>query len=173
MAFGRSFPEALQKAMRSLEKKNSTFTWNFEDELPELLEQIPIPTENRLLQVQRALASGASIELVHDKSGIDPWFLAQIQEINLIASEVAGASELNRDLLKKAKRFGFSDHQIAELRKTSVGEIAKLREKCEIFPVYKTVDTCAGEFEAFTPYHYSSYDLETEVKPRTRPAAIS
>ena len=172
MAFGRSFPEALQKAMRSLEKKNSTFTWNFEDELPELLEQIPIPTENRLLQVQRALASGASIELVHDKSGIDPWFLAQIQEINLIASEVAGASELNRDLLKKAKRFGFSDHQIAELRKTSAGEIAKLREKYEIFPVYKTVDTCAGEFEAFTPYHYSSYDLETEVKPRTRPAVI-
>ena len=172
MAFGRSFPEALQKAMRSLEKKNSTFTWNFEDELPELLEQIPIPTENRLLQVQRALASGASIELVHDKSGIDPWFLAQIQEINLIASEVAGASELNRDLLKKAKRFGFSDHQIAELRKTSAGEIAKLREKYEIFPVYKTVDTCAGEFESFTPYHYSSYDLETEVKPRTRPAVI-
>jgi len=172
MAFGRSFPEALQKAMRSLERKNAVFTWNFEDQLPELLQQIQVPTENRLLQVQKALALGASIDVVHDKSGIDPWFLAQIQEINLIASEIASTAELHRELLKRAKQYGFSDQQIAELRNTSSNEIVKLREKCELFPVYKTVDTCAGEFEAFTPYHYSSYDLETEVKPRTRPAVI-
>ena len=172
MAFGRSFPEALQKAMRSLERKNAVFTWNFEDQLPELLEQIQVPTENRLLQVQKALALGASIDVVHDKNGIDPWFLAQIQEINLIASEIASTAELNRELLKRAKQYGFSDQQIAELRKTSSSDIVKLREKYELFPVYKTVDTCAGEFEAFTPYHYSSYDFETEVKPRTRPAII-
>ena len=172
MAFGRSFPEALQKAMRSLERKNAVFTWNFEDQLPELLQQIQVPTENRLLQVQKALALGTSIDAVHDKSGIDPWFLAQIQEINLIASEIASTAELHRELLKRAKQYGFSDQQIAELRNTSSNEIVKLREKCELFPVYKTVDTCAGEFEAFTPYHYSSYDLETEVKPRTRPAVI-
>ena len=172
MAFGRSFPEALQKAMRSLERKNAVFTWNFEDQLPELLQQIQVPTENRLLQVQKALALGASIDVVHDKSGIDPWFLAQIQEINLIASEIASTAELHRELLKRAKQYGFSDQQIAELRNTSSNEIVKLREKFELFPVYKTVDTCAGEFEAFTPYHYSSYDLETEVKPRTRPAVI-
>jgi carbamoyl-phosphate synthase large subunit len=172
MAFGRSFPEALQKAMRSLERKNAVFTWNFEDQLPELLQQIQVPTENRLLQVQKALALGASIDVVHDNSGIDPWFLAQIQEINLIASEIASTAELHRELLKRAKQYGFSDQQIAELRNTSSNEIVKLREKCELFPVYKTVDTCAGEFEAFTPYHYSSYDLETEVKPRTRPAVI-
>ena len=172
MAFGRSFPEALQKAMRSLERKNAVFTWNFEDQLPELLQQIQVPTENRLLQVQKALALGTSIDVVHDKSGIDPWFLAQIQEINLIASEIASTAELHRELLKRAKQYGFSDQQIAELRNTSSNEIVKLREKCELFPVYKTVDTCAGEFEAFTPYHYSSYDLETEVKPRTRPAVI-
>jgi len=172
MAFGRSFPEALQKAMRSLERKNAVFTWNFEDQLPELLQQIQVPTENRLLQVQKALALGTSIDVVHDKSGIDPWFLAQIQEINLIASEIASTAELHRELLKRAKQYGFSDQQIAELRNTSSNEIVKLREKFELFPVYKTVDTCAGEFEAFTPYHYSSYDLETEVKPRTRPAVI-
>jgi len=172
MAIGRSFPEALQKAMRSLERKNAVFTWNFEDQLPELLQQIQVPTENRLLQVQKALALGASIDVVHDKSGIDPWFLAQIQEINLIASEIASTAELHRELLKRAKQYGFSDQQIAELRNTSSSEIVKLREKFELFPVYKTVDTCAGEFEAFTPYHYSSYDLETEVKPRTRPAVI-
>ena len=172
MAFGRSFSEALQKAMRSLERKNAVFTWNFEDQLPELLQQIQVPTENRLLQVQKALALGASIDVVHDNSGIDPWFLAQIQEINLIASEIASTAELHRELLKRAKQYGFSDQQIAELRNTSSNEIVKLREKCELFPVYKTVDTCAGEFEAFTPYHYSSYDLETEVKPRTRPAVI-
>ena len=172
MAFGRSFPEALQKAMRSLERKNAVFTWNFEDHLPELLQQIQVPTENRLLQVQKALALGASFDVVHDKSGIDPWFLAQIQEINSIASEIASTAELNRELLKRAKQYGFSDQQIAELRNISSSEIVKLREKFELFPVYKTVDTCAGEFEAFTPYHYSSYDFETEVKPRTRPAII-
>ena len=172
MAFGRSFPEALQKAMRSLERKNAVFTWNFEDQLPELLQQIQVPTENRLLQVQKSLALSASIDVVHDNSGIDPWFLAQIQEINLIASEIASTAELHRELLKRAKQYGFSDQQIAELRNTSSSEIVRLREKFELFPVYKTVDTCAGEFEAFTPYHYSSYDLETEVKPRTRPAVI-
>ncbi|MFM7491132.1 MAG: carbamoyl-phosphate synthase large subunit [Actinomycetota bacterium] len=172
MAFGRSFPEALQKAMRSLEKKNGTFTWNFEDELSKLLEQVKIPTENRLLQVQKALAMGASIELVHEKTGIDPWFLAQIHEINEIAKQIATVPDLTFEVLRKAKGSGFSDSQIAELRHTTFNDIFKLREKLELFPVYKTVDTCAGEFEAFTPYHYSSYDFESEVKPRTRPAVI-
>ncbi|MFM8192183.1 MAG: carbamoyl-phosphate synthase large subunit [Actinomycetota bacterium] len=172
MAFGRSFPEALQKAMRSLEKKNGTFTWNFEDDLTGLLEQMKIPTENRLVQVQKALAMGASIELVHEKTGIDPWFLAQIHEINEIARQIATVPDLTFEILRKAKQSGFSDSQIAELRHTTFNDIFKLREKLELFPVYKTVDTCAGEFEAFTPYHYSSYDFESEVKPRTRPAVI-
>ena len=172
MAFGRSFPEALQKAMRSLEKKNSTFSWKFDDQLPDLLEQIKVPTENRLIQVQKALAAGASIDDVHSACGIDPWFLSQIAEINTVAKEIESSAELSFDLMKKSKRLGFSDLQIAELRKTSSSDISKLRDKFELFPVYKTVDTCAGEFEAFTPYHYSSYDLETEVKPRSRPAII-
>ena len=172
MAFGRSFPEALQKAMRSLERKNSTFSWDFPESLPELLSVIGSPTENRLLQVQRALALGATIAEVHKISGIDPWFLAQISSINAMADEIRSASELTIELLRKAKRLGFSDQQIGELRKVTASEIFKLRDRFDLHPVYKTVDTCAGEFEAFTPYHYSSYDQETEVKVRNRPAIL-
>lgn len=172
MAFGRSFPEALQKAMRSLEKKNASFGWSFSDSLPDLLHDIAIPTENRLIQVQRALALGASVDEVHRRSGIDPWFLTQIQEINRMAEEIKGVSDLSFELLRRAKRMGFSDLQIGELRGTSWSDVAKIRDRMDLHPVYKTVDTCAGEFEAFTPYHYSSYDLETEVKPRTKPAIM-
>ena len=172
MAFGRSFPEALQKAMRSLEKKNSSFSWNFSESREELLKAVSVPTENRLMQVQRLLALGESITEVHQISGIDPWFLTQIQSINEMAISLREAAELSSHLLIKAKKLGFSDSQIAELRGIDTSEVLKVRERLEIFPVYKTVDTCAGEFEAFTPYHYSTYDQETEVKPRTKPAIL-
>ena len=172
MAFGRSFPEALQKAMRSLEKKGSSFSWDFTESLDELMERIAIPTQDRLIQVQRALALGASIEEVFAKCAIDPWFLSQIDEINRKAVEIKSAGELSLELLKSAKQMGFSDQQIGQLRSTSASEILKIRERLGLFPVYKTVDTCAGEFEAFTPYHYSSYDLESEVKPRSKPAIL-
>ena len=172
MAFGRSFPEALQKAMRSLEKKGSSFSWDFTESLDELMERIATPTQDRLIQVQRALALGASIEEVFAKCAIDPWFLSQIDEINRKAVEIKGAGELSLELLKSAKQMGFSDQQIGQLRSTSASEILKIRERLGLFPVYKTVDTCAGEFEAFTPYHYSSYDLESEVKPRSKPAIL-
>ena len=172
MAFGRSFPEALQKAMRSLEKKGSSFTWNIKEEKAFLLEQIKTPTEHRLVQVQKALALGASVAEVHEICGIDPWFLQQIVEINVTAKEIKTASNLDTKLLRHAKQMGFSDLQIAELRNTNREEIATQRTAFGIHPVYKTVDTCAGEFEAFTPYHYSTYDLETEVKPRTKPAIL-
>ena len=172
MAFGRSFPEALQKAMRSLEKKGSSFSWDMTESLEELMEKIAIPTQDRLIQVQRALALGASIEEVFAKCAIDPWFLSQIEEINRKAVEIKSAGELSIELLKSAKQMGFSDQQIGQLRSTSASEILKIRERLGLFPVYKTVDTCAGEFEAFTPYHYSSYDLESEVKPRSKPAIL-
>ena len=172
MAFGRSFPEALQKAMRSLERKNSTFSWKFKESLPELLSAISVPTENRLIQVQRALALGASIEEVHQISGIDPWFLTQIAIINQTAEEIKNAGDLSRELLRKSKRLGFSDAQIGEIRGVDALDVMRLRERYELHPVFKTVDTCAGEFEAFTPYHYSTYELETEVKSRTRPAIL-
>lgn len=172
MAFGRSFPEALQKAMRSLEKKGSTFTWTFSEDRKELIDSIKVPTENRLMQVQKALALGVSVNEVYQACGIDPWFLEQINLINTKAREVKDAHELSARLIRSAKKLGFSDQQIAELRGVARAEISQLRERYEVFPVYKTVDTCAGEFEAYTPYHYSTYDLETEVKPRTKPAVL-
>ncbi len=172
MAMGRSFPEALQKALRSLEKKGSEFDWNFTRSKEDLLESMRIPTEFRLQEVQQGLALGASIADVHKATGIDPWFLAQIQLINQLAEELKGCADLNQEILRRAKRMGFSDRQIGRLRGIDESEVRALRWRNLIRPVYKTVDTCAGEFEAFTPYHYSSYDLTSEIKPRTKPAII-
>ena len=172
MAIGRSFPEALQKALRSLERKGSEFHWDISDQLSELLEGMKVPTENRLQQVQQALSLGASIADVNQRTGIDIWFLNQISQINSMAQEIREAPELSPEMARRGKRMGFSDLQIARLRSTSEDEIRAYRHKLEIRPVFKTVDTCAGEFEAYTPYHYSSYDLETEVKERTKPAVI-
>ena len=173
MAIGRSFPEALQKALRSLEKKGSSFSWGIPDyELAKLLELMQIPTELRLRQVQQALHLGASVAEVHSATRIDIWFLSQIKAINDLAAIIAAAAELDRPLMLKAKRMGFSDFQLAELRGVTEDDIRRLRDRLEIRPVYKTVDTCAAEFEAFTPYHYSSYEDESEVKPRTKPAVI-
>ena len=135
MAFGRSFPEALQKAMRSLEKKGSSFSWDITESLEELMEKIAIPTQDRLIQVQRALALGASIEEVFAKCAIDPWFLSQIEEINRKAVEIKSAGELSIELLKSAKQMGFSDQQIGQLRSTSASEILKIRERLGLFPV--------------------------------------
>ncbi len=177
MAIGRSFPEALQKALRSLEKKGAIFSWNqkndpYQETLPELLEKMSIPTEDRLGQVQRALFLGATRDDVHQRTKFDPWFLAQIELINETASKVIGSVEMSVKLLRKAKRMGFSDLQIADLLNTSESEIRKRREIANLYPVFKTVDTCSAEFEAFTPYHYSTYEEETEVLPRTTPAVI-
>ena len=172
MAMGRSFPEALQKALRSLEKKGSEFNWDFTRSKEELLESMKVPTEFRLQEVQQGMALGASINEVHVATGIDPWFLAQIQRINELAEELKSNSDLNLEILRRAKRIGFSDRQIGRLRGIDESEVRALRWRHMLRPVYKTVDTCAGEFEAFTPYHYSSYDLTSEIKSRTRPAII-
>jgi carbamoyl-phosphate synthase large subunit len=172
MAMGRSFPEALQKALRSLEKKGSEFHWEFSRSKEELLESMKTPTEFRLQEVQQSMALGATINEVHFATGIDPWFLAQIQLINDLAEELKNSADLNLEILKRAKRMGFSDRQIGRLRGIDESEVRTLRWRHMLRPVYKTVDTCAGEFEAFTPYHYSSYDLTSEIKPRTKPAII-
>ena len=173
MAMGRSFPEALQKALRSLEKKGSTFSWSMDGEpLESLLSQIGIPTEGRLQQVQRALWLGSSVEEVHSISKIDPWFLAQIAAINDLADEIAKLTTLDTRLLRRAKANGFSDAQIAMLRSRTEAQIRGERTSANIHPVFKMVDTCAGEFDSRTPYYYSSYDQENEVLPRTRPAVI-
>ena len=121
MAIGRSFPEALQKALRSLEKVGASFKWRRED-LSELLGKIGTPTEFRLQQVQSALFNGASVDEVYKITKIDPWFLEQIRLINDQASLIASSGELTRELLKSSKVMGFSDAQIAELRKTNESE---------------------------------------------------
>ena len=174
MAIGRSFTESLMKALRSLERKEAIFTWpevsQFEKD--NLLKSICIPTEYRLQQVQKVMWAGATIDEVFGATKIDPWFLRQIQLINEYAQTLSQPGELTPAILKEAKSNGFSDAQIASLRGLSEEEVRRLRHHSGIRPVYKTVDTCAAEFEAFTPYHYSSYEEESEVRPRTTPAVI-
>jgi len=175
MAIGRSFSEALMKALRSLERKEAVFSWPAisETELSSLLQSMKIPTEYRLQQVQKAMWAGASIEQVYEATKIDRWYLRQIEIINEQAVVIAQPGELSKELLRTAKMQGFSDAQIAILRGAAEEEeVRKARHHLGIRPVYKTVDTCAAEFEAFTPYHYSSYEEETEVRPRTTPAVI-
>ena len=175
MAIGRSFPEALMKALRSLERKEAIFTFPQEISATErstLLESMKIPTEYRLQQVQKALWAGASMEEVYASTKIDRWYLRQLEIINQVARDIALPGELDTARLRLAKNHGFSDSQIAALRGITEADVRKARHHLNIRPVYKTVDTCAAEFEAFTPYHYSSYEEETEVRPRTKPAVI-
>lgn len=175
MAIGRSFAEALQKALRSLERKEAPFSWpapGTAAEVVSLLKAIEIPTEYRLQQVQRALWWGASVDDVFTATKIDPWFLNQIVQLNEQAKVIAQPGELTFDLLQSAKQLGFSDNQIATLRGLTETEVRSARANLNLHAVYKTVDTCAAEFEAFTPYHYSSYEEESEVKSRTKPAVI-
>ena len=175
MAIGRSFPEALMKALRSLERKEAIFAFPADTSLiniPELLEAMKTPTEYRLQQVHRALWAGADIEDVFAATKIDRWYLKQLLDINEAAREIAKPGEMTFDSLKFAKSFGFSDKQIAELRGLAEEDVRKARHHLNLHPVYKTVDTCAAEFEAHTPYHYSSYEEESEVRPRTKPAVI-
>ena len=171
MAIGRSFPEALQKALRSLEKVGATFTWQQMNK-DELLKKMQIPTEFRLQQVQMALANGATVDEVYQATKIDPWFLEQINQINHQADSVSKSAELSKELLRASKMMGFSDAQIATLRNTQESQIKIARDNFKLHPVYKTVDTCAGEFAALTPYYYSAYDEESEVLPRSKTAVI-
>ncbi|MCI4657564.1 carbamoyl-phosphate synthase large subunit [Cryobacterium zhongshanensis] len=169
MAIGRTYASALQKALRSLEKRGSSFHWGEESrKLEELLEVASIPTDGRIVTVQQALRKGATIDQVFEATKIDPWFIDQIVLINEIAAEVAAAERLDMDILRTAKDHGFSDAQIGELRGFGEADVRKVRHILGVRPVYKTVDTCAGEFPALTPYHYSSYDEETEVVPSDR-----
>ena len=175
MAIGRSFPEALMKALRSLERKEAVFTFPADKSsinVNDLVSKMSIPTEYRLQQVQLAMWAGASIDQVHASTKIDPWYLQQIEMINQRAESISQPGELNAEVIRSAKNLGFSDSQIAQLRSITEEDVRRARIHLGIHPVYKTVDTCAAEFEAFTPYHYSSYEEETEVKPRTKPAVI-
>ena len=176
MAIGRSFTEALQKAMRSIDKKGSVLSWSgpapTPQETADLVRRAATPTEHRLLEVQRALRGGAGVAELARATGIDPWFLDQMLLLQEVAEEVAAAPALTPQVLARAKRHGFSDAQVADLRGIGEDTVREIRHAFGLRPVYKTVDTCAAEFAARTPYHYSSYDTETEVAPREREAVI-
>ena len=175
MSLGRNFIEALGKVMRSLEASRAGF-WTKPDpevSVDELLEALRTPTDGRLYDMELALRMGASVEQVAEASGVDPWFVEQIAGLVTLRAELLDAPVLDEQLLRRAKYHGLSDRQIAALRPELAGEIGvrALRTRLGIHPVYKTVDTCAAEFEAKTPYHYSSYELdpaaESEVAPQT------
>ena len=173
MAIGRTFSQALQKSLRSLEKRGSSFHWNTNvTPVKELLEIIKKPTDGRIVNVQQALLRGATPQQVFEATMIDPWFIDQIVLINEVAVTIREAGDLTPEVLKLAKMHGFSDHQIGELRHLAEADVRSLRHKFGLRPVFKTVDTCAGEFPALTPYHYSTYETETEVVPSDRKKVI-
>ncbi|RWR19650.1 carbamoyl-phosphate synthase large subunit [Microbacterium enclense] len=173
MAIGRNYSTALQKALRSLEKRGSSFHWGDESRsVEELLEISKTPTDGRIVVLQQALRRGATPEQAFDATAIDPWFIDQIVLINEVAEMIRTAGELDADTLRLAKEHGFSDVQIAQLRGLDEAEVRGIRHSLDVRPVYKTVDTCAGEFPALTPYHYSSYDWETEVTPSDRTKVV-
>ncbi|WP_031507757.1 carbamoyl-phosphate synthase large subunit [Streptomyces megasporus] len=173
MAIGRNFPEALNKALRSLERKGSQFDFTGEvGDKDELLAAARRPTDGRLNAVMAAIRAGASPEEVFEATAIDPWFVDQLFLIKEIADELAAADRLDPELLAEAKRYGLSDAQIAAIRGLREDVVREVRHTLGVRPVYKTVDTCAAEFAARTPYFYSSYDEESEVAPREKPAVI-
>ncbi|GAA3631488.1 carbamoyl-phosphate synthase large subunit [Streptomyces chitinivorans] len=176
MAIGRNFPEALNKALRSLEKKGSQFDFATPaadlGDKDELLAAARRPTDGRINTVMAAIRAGASPEEVFEATRIDPWFVDQLFLVKEIADELAAAGRLDPELLAEAKRYGFSDAQIAAIRGLREDVVREVRHTLGVRPVYKTVDTCAAEFAARTPYFYSSYDEESEVAPRERPAVI-
>ncbi|GAA3101856.1 carbamoyl-phosphate synthase large subunit [Kribbella aluminosa] len=173
MAIGRNYTEALQKALRSLEKPEARFSWAGQpSELGPLLEAIKTPQDGRLRIIMDAIRAGATAQQIFDNTRIDPWFVDQLYLIHETALQVAAAPRLTPEVIKLAKRHGFSDLQLAEIRGLTEDVVRGVRQALGIRPVYKTVDTCAAEFKAETPYHYSSYDEETEVAPRETPAVL-
>ncbi len=172
MAIGRTFSEALQKGFRSLERDADGLGGPaFDVPLEECLERIAWPTEERLHLVERALYLGADAATIARASSIDLWFVAQmgrIVDMRRRLEAVGFLGELDAQVLKNAKRLGFSDSQIAGALESSEGEVRARRVALGVLPTYKTVDTCAAEFEAYTPYFYSTYEDEDEVTPTER-----
>ncbi|MHA7140772.1 carbamoyl-phosphate synthase large subunit [Arthrobacter sp. Sr33] len=174
MAIGRNFTEALQKALRSLEQKGSQLSFDISADIdvPALISAARRPTTERLAQVQQALLGGGTVDELYQATGIDPWYLDQLVLLNEVAETIREAPALTEEMLRLAKRHGFSDEQIGALTHTPEAVVRGVRHALGVRPVYKTVDTCAAEFAAYTPYHYSSYDEEDEVGPHAQPSII-
>ncbi len=174
MAIGRTFKEALNKALRSLEDGQTGFggdDHHVDLSDAELAEALATPTAGRLHVVDEALARGWSVDEVAARSHYDPWFLDQLEQLVTRRRELRAVERLpalDRDLMLAAKRDGFSDAQLAALTGSTSAAVRRRRAELDVAPVYKTVDTCAAEFEAHTPYHYSTYEEEDEVTASER-----
>ncbi len=173
MAIGRTFHESFQKALRSLETGRAGWGCDRPEKLPsgeQIRAQLRTPNPERIFAVRHAMHLGLSVEDIYELTGIDPWFLDQMQQ--LLETEKflkrTPLKQLTKERLYEVKRQGFSDRQIAFATKTTEDEVRAYRKQLGVIPVYKTVDTCAAEFEALTPYHYSTYEEESEVIPSDR-----
>jgi carbamoyl-phosphate synthase large subunit len=172
MAIGRTFKESLHKAMRSLESDVRTETKNLN--LAQLESRLTA-TPRRLPALLELLRRGKSVRFLFDKTAIDPWFLSQLKEITEVEREIAALGDPEKwkwETWREVKRIGFSDADIAQLTGADVGDVRRWRLEHHSAPVYKTVDTCAAEFEAYTPYHYSTYEWEDEVETSERPKVV-
>jgi len=175
MAIGRTFKEALQKAIRSLEVGR----WGFKEALPSdvhhplefLSSKLRTPNSLRLFYIAEAFHHGMGLEDIARLTQIDPWFLHQIRTI-VEAERILETEPHSREILAEAKQLGFSDRRLGELWKSSETEIRERRFRENILPVYKLVDTCAAEFEAYTPYYYSTYEIENEARPSSKPKVV-
>ncbi|TVQ06757.1 MAG: carbamoyl-phosphate synthase large subunit [Leptolyngbya sp. DLM2.Bin27] len=177
MAIGRTFQESFQKALRSLEVGRAGWGCDRAEKLPSLNEIRPklrTPNPDRVFELRHAMQLGLSVDDIYDLTAIDPWFLNQLA--GLLQTEKflkrTPLTELTYEQMRAVKRQGFSDRQIAYATGTSEDTVRQYRKGLGVIPVYKTVDTCAAEFEAFTPYYYSTYEDETEVLPSDRPKVM-
>jgi carbamoyl-phosphate synthase large subunit len=180
MSIGRTFPESLQKALRSLENghmglncdPSETVFHGVSDDA--MLKMISIPTPERLFQVGECLHRGISVELVYESCKIDYWFLDQMMSIIEERSHLSALTSATMSVRdwRRAKRLGFADAQLAYLWSTTEDEVRAARLKAGVIPTYKAVDTCSAEFAAETPYHYSTYEDENEVRASSRPRVI-
>lgn len=179
MAIGRTFQESLQKALRGLELGLPGFASVPARDRADFWEwrrRLSIPSHHRITDIFGALAAGISVDEIRELSAIDPWFLENLSELYQLSREIARyegkSGEIPKDLLLQYKRHGFSDMQLAKLLGTTEDEIYSLRTIHNVVPVYKTIDTCAAEFHATTPYLYSTYDQESEVPPAEKPRIL-
>lgn len=168
MAIGRTFKESLQKALRGLETNRAGLGSDGKDSIDHFImkQKLIIPNPDRIYYVKAAIESGMSLENIFDLTKIDPWFLTQMKDIVDFENEYLRGKniyDIPKEVLYRAKQFGFSDKQISFLTKSSEGDVREHRKKLNLKSVYKAVDTCAGEFEAYTPYFYSTYEDENEA----------
>ncbi len=174
MAIGRTFKEALGKAWRSLERPDVDLGGPGAGDRGRPLEALATPSEDRLHLVEAALRGGSSVEEVALASGIDPWFVDQIAQVAERVATLDGRElgTVAAPELERAKRIGLSDRRLARLTSSTEDEVRRRRETLGVRPVFRTVDTCAGEFPARTPYHYSAYEEQDEVRPAERPRVV-